>query len=410
MPIAVFALAVCAFAIGLTEFVVAGLLPDIATDLNVSIPAAGLLVSGYALGVVIGAPLLTALTGGVERRRLLTGLMGLFLAGSVVSALAPGYAVLMAGRLAAALAHGAFMGVGTVAAAEMVAESRRGRAVSLVISGATLATVLGVPMGTLVGQHLGWRATFWAVTVCAAIGLAGVATLVPRADRSAAGDLRTEMTTLRQRPVALALLTTVLGFGGVMTSYTYIAEMATRVGSFASGSVIWITMLFGLGTFVGNLLSGRFTDRYPRAAAPGSLALLALVLAAFTLTIHDKTAACVTVFLFGAAAFGTLAPLQTQIMAKAGAAPTLASATNVAAFNLANTLGPLLGGGLLSAGFGYATLNLAGALFTLLGLGVSLRGLATDSSRKEIPCPSHPQPSPTVPAPSNISSPEPVRA
>ncbi|WP_222932789.1 MFS transporter [Nocardia yunnanensis] len=162
MPIAVFALALCAFAIGLTEFVVAGLLPNIAGDLQVSIPATGLLVSGYALGVVIGAPLLTALTGGVERRRLLTGLMGLFLAGSVVSALAPGYAVLMLGRLAAALAHGAFMGVGTVAASE----------------------------------------------------------LVPRADRSAAGDLRVEITTLRQRTVLLALLTTVLGFGGVMTSYT----------------------------------------------------------------------------------------------------------------------------------------------------------------------------------------------
>ncbi|GAB0105598.1 MFS transporter [Nocardia sp. JMUB6875] len=378
MPIAVFALALCAFAIGLTEFVVAGLLPDIATDLHVSIPAAGLLVSGYALGVVIGAPLLTALTGGVERRRLLTGLMGLFLAGSIVSALASGYAVLMIGRLAAALAHGAFMGVGIVAAAEMVPEARRGRAMSLVISGATLATVLGVPMGTLVGQHLGWRATFWVVTVCAAVGFAGVATLVPRAARRAAGNLRTELTTLRQRPVLLALLTTVLGFGGVMTSYTYIAEMATRVSGFASTSVIWITMLFGLGTFVGNLLSGRFTDRYPRAAAPGSLALLALVLAVFTLTSHDKTATCVTVFLFGAAAFGTLAPLQMAIMAKAGAAPTLASATNVAAFNLANTVGPLLGGALLSVGFGYATLNLAGALFTLLGLSVALRGLATD--------------------------------
>ncbi|MVU79111.1 MFS transporter [Nocardia sp. ET3-3] len=385
MPIAVFALALCAFAIGLTEFVVAGLLPNIATDLHVTIPAAGLLVSGYALGVVIGAPLLTALTGGVERRRLLTGFMGLFLTGSVLSALAPGYAVLMIGRSAAALAHGAFMGVGIVAASEMVPQDKRGRAMSLVISGATLATVLGVPMGTMIGQHLGWRATFWVVTVCAAIGLAGVATLVPRADRSAAGHLRTELTTLRQRPVLLALLTTVLGFGGVMTSYTYIAEMATRVTGFASTTVIWITMLFGLGTFVGNLLSGRFTDRYPRAAAPGSLVLLALVLAVFTLTVHDKAATCVTVFLFGAAAFGTLAPLQMRIMAKAGAAPTLASATNVAAFNLANTIGPLLGGALLSAGFGYATLNLAGALFTALGLAVALRGLAADRSATAAP-------------------------
>ncbi|WP_222932788.1 MFS transporter [Nocardia yunnanensis] len=154
--------------------------------------------------------------------------------------------------------------------------------------------------------------------------------------------------------------------------------MVTRVTGFTAGSVIWITMLFGLGTFAGNLLSGRFTDRYPHGAAPGSLALLAVVLAAFTLTIHDKTATCVTVFLFGAAAFGTLAPLQTRIMAKAQAAPTLASATNVAAFNLANTLGPLLGGVLLDAGFGYASLNLAGASITAIGLTVALRSVAGD--------------------------------
>ncbi|MEC3913443.1 MFS transporter [Nocardia sp. CDC160] len=381
MPIAVFALALCAFAIGLTEFVVAGLLPNIATDLHASIPAAGLLVSGYALGVVIGAPLLTALTGTVERRRLLTGLMTLFLFGSVVSALAPGYGVLMLGRILAALAHGAFMGVGIVAAGELVPADKRGRALSLVISGATLATVLGVPFGTLIGQQLGWRATFWIVAVCAAVGLAGVATLVPRAERAAQGDLRTEFTTLRQPQVLLVLLITVLGFGGVMTSYTFIAEMATRVTGFASGSVIWITMLFGLGTVVGNLASGRFTDRYPRAAVPVALGLLALVLAVLTLAIHDKAATCVTVFLFGAAAFGTLAPLQMRVMAKAQAAPTLASATNVAAFNLANTVGPLLGGALLNAGFGYPTLNLAGALVTATGLTVALRSLAAERPR-----------------------------
>lgn len=378
MPIAVLALALCAFAIGLTEFVVAGLLPNIATDLHISIPTAGLLVSGYALGVVVGAPVLTALTARSERRRVLTGLMALFLIGSVVSTLAPGYGVLMAGRIAAALAHGAFMGVAVVVAADLVPESKRGRAISLVVTGAALATVLGVPLGTLVGQQLGWRFAFALVTVCAAAGLAGITVWVPRMERAGAANLRAELTTLRQPQVAVVLLTTVLGFGGVMTAYTYIAEMVTRVTGFGAGAVIWITMLFGLGTFAGNLIGGRVTDRRPDLAVVESLAVLAAVLVLFTLTIHDKAATCVTVFLFGAAAFGTLTPLQTRIMAKAGAAPTLASAANVAAFNLANTLGPILGGVLIGAGVAYPLLNLAGALVTAVGLGVAVLTIRSD--------------------------------
>ncbi|MFC9999301.1 MFS transporter [Nocardia sp. NPDC127526] len=378
MPIAVVALAVCAFAIGLTEFVVAGLLPDIAGDLHVSIPTAGMLVSGYAFGVVVGAPVLTALTGRTERRRLLTGLMTLFLAGTALSALASAYGMLMIGRVAAALAHGAFMGVAMATAADLVAPGKRGRAVSLVATGVTVATVLGVPLGTLVGQHLGWRSAFWLVILCAAIGLAGIMTLVPRAEPAATGDIRGELTVLRRPQVLLVLAATVLGFGGVMTSYTYIAEMVTRVTGFGAGAVTWITMLFGLGMFAGNLISGRVTDRHPRAAVLTAVAALALVLAAFTVTVHDKTATCVTVFLFGAAAGGTVIPMQMRIMAKAGDAPALASSANVAAFNLANTLGPLLGGALIGSGAGYPALNLAGAVVTAIGLGIAALAVYLD--------------------------------
>ncbi|MEU6055332.1 MFS transporter [Streptomyces xanthochromogenes] len=372
MPLAVLALAISGFAIGVAEFVIAGLLPDIGSALSVSTPTAGLLVSGYAIGVVVGAPTLAFAARRMERRRLLIQLMALFLAGTVLSAIAPTYAVLMAGRIVSALAHGAFFGVAMVVAAGLVAEDKRGRAISMIGAGLTLSTVLGVPLGTLVGQHLGWRWAFWLVALCAAAGLAGIAALVPVSRPDTAADLRSEISVLRRPAVVLTLLTTVFGFGGVMTSYTYIADTMTRVTGFSAGAVTMITMIFGLGMFAGNLVGGRLTDRRPTLALWGSLALLVAVLAVFTLTVHSKPAACVTVFFFGAAAFATIPPLQTRIMRQADGAPTLASASNIAAFNLANTAGPLLGGWVISAGFGYAALNGAAALVSAVGLVLAL--------------------------------------
>ncbi|MFD9864285.1 MFS transporter [Streptomyces alboflavus] len=378
MPIAVIALSLSGFAIGVTEFIIAGILPDIGSDLGVSIPTAGLLVSGYALGVVIGAPLLTVLCARTERKRLLIRLMALFLIGTVVSALAPTYGVLMAGRVLSALAHGAFFGVAMVVAADLVAGDRKGRAVSMVAAGLTMSTILGVPAGTFIGQNFGWRWAFWMVALFGAVGLAGISALVPRTPAPEGTGLRGELSVLRRPQVILVLLTTVLGFGGVMTSYTYIAEMVTKVTGFSDGAVTLIMVLFGVGMFVGNLISGRLADRAPNSAMCGSLALLTVVLAVFVLTVHDKTATCVTVFLFGAATFATISPLQMRIMAKADGAPTLASASNIAAFNLANAAGPLLGGQIIHAGLGYPALNWAGALVTLAGLLLAALGVAVE--------------------------------
>ncbi len=378
MPIAVIALSLSGFAIGVTEFIIAGILPDIATDLGVSIPTAGLLVSGYALGVVVGAPLLTVLAARIERKRLLVQLMGLFLIGTLLSALAPTYTVLMAGRVISALAHGAFFGVAMVVASGLVAETKKGRAVSMVAAGLTLSTILGVPAGTLIGQNFGWRWAFWMVVVFGALGLAGISALLPRTPAPEGASLKTELQVLRRPQVLLILLTTVLGFGGVMTSYTYIAEMVTTVTGFEPSAVTMIMVLFGVGMFVGNLVSGRLADRAPKTAMCGSLAALVAVLAVFTLTVHDQIATCVTVFCFGAATFATIAPLQMLIMAKADGAPTLASASNIAAFNLANAAGPLLGGRIIAAGLGYAALNWAGALVSLAGLILAALTAAMD--------------------------------
>ncbi|WP_405981912.1 MFS transporter [Streptomyces sp. NBC_00158] len=400
MPIAVIALSLSGFAIGVAEFIIAGILPDIGADLSVSVPTAGLLVSGYALGVVVGAPGLTVLCARTERRSLLIRLMLLFLAGTVLSALAPGYGLLMTGRVLSALAHGAFFGVAMVVAADLVPEDRKGRAVSMVAAGLTLSTILGVPAGTFIGQHFGWRWAFWMVALFAAAGLAGIAALVPRTPAPTGTGLRSELTVLRRPQVLLVLLTTVLGFGGVMTSYTYIAEMVTRVTGFTDDAVTLIMVLFGVGMFVGNLVSGRLSDRAPKSAMCGALALLTLVLGAFTFTVHDKAATCVTVFLFGAATFATIAPLQMRIMAKADGAPTLASASNIAAFNLANAAGPLLGGRIIAAGLGYPALNWAGALVTLAGL--LLAGLGVAAERKEratTPAPQHPTAAPLPSSP-----------
>ncbi|MGG7569379.1 MFS transporter [Streptomyces sirii] len=382
MPLAVLALTLSGFAIGVAEFIVAGLLPDIATDLSVSMPTAGTLVSGYALGVVIGAPTLAFAARRTERRRLLMALVALFLAGTVLSALAPTYPVLMAGRIVSALAHGAFFGVAMVVAASLVGQERRGRAIAMVGAGVTLSTLLGVPLGTLVGQHLGWRWAFGLVAIFAALGLVGIAAVVPVSHPEPSAGLRSEIAVLRRPAVVLTLLTTVLGFGGVMTSYTYIAAMMTEVTGFGSGAVTWITMLFGLGMFAGNLAGGRLTDRRPDAALCGSLALLTVVLASFTVTVHDKTAALATVFCFGAAGMATIPALQTRIMRLADGAPTLASASNIAAFNLANTAGPLLGGWCISSGLGYTALNTAGAAVSGTGLALATATVLAQRARQ----------------------------
>ncbi|MFD6422448.1 MFS transporter [Streptomyces sp. NPDC060198] len=361
MPLALLALAIGAFGIGTTEFVIMGLLPEVAADFQVSIPTAGFLVTGYALGVVAGAPLMTLLGTKISRKRMLMLLMGLFVIGNVVSALAPVFGVMIVGRVIASLAHGAFFGIGSVVAADLVAPQKKAGAIAMMFTGLTVANVVGVPLGTYIGQTAGWRVTFLVVAGLGVIGLLGVAKLVPEQPRPEGVRLRHELAAFRNVQVLLAMAMTVLGFGGVFAAITYITPMMTGIAGFAPSSVTWLLVLFGVGMVVGNLLGGKFADRHLMPMLFVTLGSLAVVLALFTVTAHNKIAAAVTVVLIGALGFATVPPLQKRVLDQASGAPTLASAVNIGAFNLGNALSAWLGGMVIAAGFSYTAPNWVGA-------------------------------------------------
>ncbi|SBT93182.1 MFS transporter, DHA1 family, inner membrane transport protein [Streptomyces sp. DI166] len=368
MPLALLALAIGAFGIGTTEFVIMGLLPQVAGDFGVSIPTAGLLVTGYALGVVAGAPLMTVLGTKISRKRMLMLLMALFVAGNLLSALAPAFAVMLIGRVVASLAHGAFFGIGSVVAAELVGPDKKAGAIAMMFTGLTVANVVGVPLGTFVGQSVGWRVTFGIVAALGVVGLAGIARLVPDLPRPEGVRLRHELAAFKNTQVLLAMAMTVLGFGGVFAAITYIAPMMTHAAGFAEGSVTWLLVLFGLGMVGGNLVGGRFADRALMPLLYVSLGALAVVLALFTLTAHNKVLAAVTIALIGALGFATVPPLQKRVLDQAHGAPTLASAVNIGAFNLGNALSAWLGGMVIAAGFGYTSPNWVGAALAAAAL------------------------------------------
>ncbi len=370
MSAALVALAIGAFGIGTTEFVIVGLLPDVAADLGVSIPSAGLLISGYALSVVIGAPLMTAAGTRLPRKTMLVVLMGVFVAGNAACALAPTYSLLMAGRAVTALCHGAFFGIGSVVAANVVAANRQAAAIAIMFTGLTVANVLGVPLGTMLGQQLGWRSTFWAVTVLGLLAMIGLVTLVPAQPRPTAG-LRGELAVFARPKVWLALLTTTLGFAGVFASFTYLAPMMTQVAGFSAGTVSLLLILFGVGLCAGNVIGGHAADRRLMPTTYAVLTLLAVVLIAFTFTARAQVPAAITIMLLGAAGFATVPALQTRVMRTADGAPALASAANIAAFNLGNAIGAWLGGLAIDGGLGLTAPNWIGALLALSGLAAA---------------------------------------
>ncbi|MFF3224893.1 MFS transporter [Nocardia suismassiliense] len=372
MPLALLALTLGAFGIGTTEFVVVGLLPDIADTYAVSIPTAGMLVTGYALGVVVGAPLMTGLGTRVSRKRMLLGMLLLLVAGNVLSAVAPTFGLMLTGRIVASLAHGAFFGIGAVVAGTLVRPDRRAGAIAIMFTGLTVATMVGVPVGTLLGQHFGWRLTFLIVALVGLIGFLGVALLVPEQPAPQDARLRTELAVFRNPQVLLAMAMTVLGFGGVFAAITYLAPMMTEVTGFADSSVTWLLVLFGLGFFAGNLIGGKFADRHLMPMLYLSLGGLAVVLALFTLTAHNKIAAAITVVLIGALGFATVPPLQKRVLDQASGAPTLASAVNIGAFNLGNAIAAWLGGLVIAAGFGYTAPNWVGVVLVLTALALAV--------------------------------------
>ncbi|MFF7851446.1 MFS transporter [Streptomyces sp. NPDC007910] len=371
MPLALFALAVSAFGIGTTEFVMMGLLPQVAEDLGTSVPTAGHLVSAYAIGVVVGAPLLTALGSRIPRKRMLLLLMALFTVGNLASALAPGFGWLVAGRVLAGLPHGAFFGLGAVVAARLVREGRQARAVATMFLGLTVANILGVPAATLLGQHLGWRATFLVVSAIGLLAMVALARLVPPITADGHRGLGREVRALGRPQVLLGLLTAVFGFAGVFAVYSYLASMTTEVMGFGDSTVTLVLALFGLGMTGGALAAGPLTDRALRPTLYGSLAALVLALVAFRFTVHVPWLALVTVVVLGAVGFMTTTPLQMLVMNKAKDAPTLASASNHSAFNLANAGGAWAGGTAVAAGWGWSSPTLVGAALTAVGLTIA---------------------------------------
>lgn len=371
MPLALLALAVSAFGIGTTEFVMMGLLPNVADDLGTSVPTAGYLVSAYAIGVVVGAPLLTGLGSRVPRKRMLLLLMALFTVGNLASALAPDFGWLVAGRFLAGLPHGAFFGVGAVVAARLVSEGRQARAVATMFLGLTVANIVGVPGATLLGQHLGWRATFLVVAAIGLAAMAALARLVPHIPVEAHQDVRRELRALGNRQVILGLLTAVFGFAGVFAVYAYLSAMTTKAMGFGESSVTLVLALFGIGMTLGALAAGPLTDRALRPTLYGSLGALAVILVVFPFTVHVTWAALVAVVLLGGVGFMTTTPLQMLVMNKAKDAPTLASASNHSAFNLANAGGAWLGGMAIAAGWGWTSPALVGAVLAVAGLAVA---------------------------------------
>lgn len=374
MPIALYALTAGAFGIGVTEFVIMGLLLQVSGDLGVSIPAAGLLITGYALGVFAGAPILTIATRRLPRKTTLIALMGIFTFGNLACALAPTYEILMIARVATALAHGTFFGVGSVVAASLVAPERRASAIALMFTGLTAATLVGVPFGAWLGESFGWRSTFWAVTGIGVFAAVVLAIFVPRSDQPAeAGALSEELAVLARPQVLLGLLMTVLGFGGVFAVFTYIQPILTQITGFSIAAVSPILLVFGGGLVAGNFLGGKLADRALVPALFGTLAALTLVMLAMTFTLESKLAAVVFTGLLGAAAFATVAPLQLRLMeAAGGAGQTLASSLNIAAFNLGNALGAWLGGAVIDHGPGLASVTWIGALMPAAALLTAL--------------------------------------
>jgi DHA1 family inner membrane transport protein len=390
VPLGLLALAVGGFGIGLTEFVIMGLLPEVAADFAVTETVAGYLISGYAIAVAVGAIGLTAAVIRLDRKKVLVGLMGLFIAGNLLSALAPTYELLLAGRILAALCHGAFFGIGAVVATSMVAPDRRAGAIAMMFAGLTSANVLGVPFGTFLGQQLGWRSTFWAITVIGVVALVGIVALVPAtADDAVPPRLRAELRAFREPQVWWSILVTVLGFGGMFGGFTYIAYTLTEVSGFASSTVPWLLVVFGSGLFVGNYLGGKAADRSITRTLLVLLAVLTVVLAVFALTATSQVVTVVSLFLMGAFGFATVPGLQLRIMGHAAGAPTMASAANIAAFNVGNALGAWVGGLTIGAGLGYLSPLWAGAGITLVALvallvatGIERRGQDGDGARK----------------------------
>jgi DHA1 family inner membrane transport protein len=396
--LALLALSAASFGIGTTEFVIMGLLPDVARDLSVSIPKAGLLVTGYALGVVFGGPVLAALTAKLDRRKALLMLIGIFILGNALCAVAPSYGLLMAARVVTAICHATFFGLGAIVAAGIVPAEKRARAIAMLFAGLTIANVLGVPFGTALGQALGWRATFWAVV---AIGLVAATALwlwLPRRIPSHSGGLMAEARTLRRPGVWLAMSISTMSSVALFSVFTYIAPILEEVTGVSPHGVTMILLLFGAGLTLGNAIGGRLGDwKLIPTIIIGTVALIAIQVA-FRFASAATIPVAVTVFLWGFLVFVIIPSIQMQVLHAASGAPALASTLNQSAFNLGNAAGAWLGGVALESGVSYANLPFIGALGSLLCLGLVLATYLQERRARRCANDNAPQAQPAQPA------------
>ncbi|MFB9552937.1 Cmx/CmrA family chloramphenicol efflux MFS transporter [Streptomyces roseoviridis] len=385
MPLAVYILGLSVFALGTSEFMLSGLLPPIAEDMGVSIPRAGLLISAFAIGMVIGAPLLAVATLRLPRKTTLIALITVFGLGQVAGALAPNYAVLFASRVVSALACAGFWAVGAAVAIAMVPVGSRARAMAVMIGGLSIANVLGVPAGAFLGEHLGWRSAFWAVGVASAIALVGVITRIPHIPLPETRPrLKSELVIYRDRQVLLSVLITALAAGGVFCAFSYLAPLLTDVSGLDAGWVSGVLGLFGIGALIGTYIGGRVADAHLFGVLLSGITASTVFLVALALLASSPVATITLTFLLGVSAFYTAPALNARMFNVAGAAPTLAGATTTAAFNLGNTGGPWLGGTVIDAGLGYASPAWAGAAMALLALGTVAVSLRLTRSRSRI--------------------------
>ncbi|WP_037890745.1 Cmx/CmrA family chloramphenicol efflux MFS transporter [Streptomyces sp. NRRL S-87] len=380
MPVAVYVLGLSVFALGTSEFMLSGLLPPIAEDMGVTIPRAGLLISAFAIGMVVGAPLLAVATLRLPRRTTLVSLITLFGLGQVAGALAPSYELLFVSRIVSALACAGFWAVGAAVAIAMVPVDARARAMAVMIGGLSIANVLGVPAGAFLGEHFGWRAAFWAVGAASAIALAGILALIPPIPLpDARPRLARELGIYRDRQVWLAVAVTALAAGGVFCAFSYLAPLLTDVAGLGSGTVPSVLALFGIGALVGTTIGGRVADAHLFGVLLTGITASTVFLVALALFATSPVAAVTLSFLIGVSAFYTAPALNARMFNVAGAAPTLAGATTTAAFNLGNTGGPWLGGTVIDAGLGFPATAWAGAAMTVTALGLVALSLRLSS-------------------------------
>lgn len=375
-------LALACFCIGTSEFAITGLLPQVSSDMHTSIPVAGYLVSAYAAGVVIGAPIIALVTTRLNRKRLLLSMMTIFVIGSIICAIAPNYGILMGGRIIASLTQGGFHGAGVVVAASLVPAEKRGWAIAFMFTGFTVSNLVGVPAAAAVGEAWGWRGAFW---VIAGLGLASLVILVatvPRNLEGSPGSLADELQVFRRVPVWLGLITTAIGFSGVFATFTYVAPLLTHVSGYGAGAVAWLLAVVGLGLVVGNVVGGRWADRNLWGSVLGTLTALIVASLLMAAAAPHHLLIIGALFLFGFSALSTVTPLQTQILEAAGSAPTLASAANISAFNLGNAVGAWIGGLVILHGFGYRATSVTGAILAAVGLAVAL--VAAAGARRSV--------------------------